>query len=186
MPTRILRYAAAPAVALAVLVLAGADDANQPAKAGEISFKVPGSWKSEPPKSTVMRKAQFKVNAAEGDADPAELVVFQFRNGAGTVEANVARWEQMFVDADGKPAKAKSAKARGSNVDATRVEVSGRYVAAVMPGSPERHDKPDYKLLGAIVETDANAYFFRLIGPEKTVKAAAPGFDAMIASMAKE
>jgi hypothetical protein len=185
MSARSLRYAAAPAVALAVLVLAGADDATKPARAGEVSYKVPASWKSETPKSS-MRKGQFKIGPAEGDTDPAELLVFQFPNGAGTVEANVDRWEKMFVDADGKPARAKSAKAKGMNVDATRVEVSGRYVAAVMPGSPEKYDKPGYRLLGAIVQTDDNAYFFRLVGPEKTVKAAAPGFDAMIASMSKE
>ncbi len=185
MSTRILRYAAAPAVALAVLALAGADDATKASKAGEIAFKVPASWKSETPKGT-MRKAQFKVAPAEGDTDPAELLVFQFGNGAGTVEANIDRWEKMFVGGDGSPVKARSAKAKGTNVDATRVEVAGRYVAAVTPGSPEKYDKPDYHLLGAIVQTDSAAYFFRLIGPEKTVKAASPGFDAMIASMTKE
>jgi hypothetical protein len=185
MSTRILRYAAAPAVALAVLVLAGADDATKPAKAGEVSFKVPASWKSETPKSS-MRKGQFKIAAAEGDTDPAELLVFQFPNGAGTVEANVDRWEKMFADDEGKQPKSKSAKVKGTNLDATRVEVAGRYIASVVPGSPERYNKPGYHLLGAIVETDANAYFFRLIGPEKTVKAATPAFDAMVASMTKE
>ena len=184
MSTRSHRYLAAPAVTLAVLLLAGADDATKPGKAGEISFKVPASWKSETPKSS-MRKGQFKIAPAEGDADPAELLVFQFPNGAGTVEANVERWEKMFVDGDGNPVKASVAKAKGSNLDAARVEVAGRYVAAVMPGSPEKYNKPHYRLLGAIVETDSNAYFFRMVGPEKTVKAAAPGFDAMIASMAK-
>ncbi len=146
---------------------------------------MPASWKSETPKSA-MRKAQFKLAPAEGDTDQAELLVFQFPNRAGTVEANVDRWEKMFVDADGKQPRAKSEKKKGANVDATRVEVAGRYVASVSPGAAEKFDKPDFRLLGAIVETDTAAYFFRLIGPEKTIKAATPGFDAMIASMTKE
>jgi hypothetical protein len=185
MTTRSLRYLAAPATVAALLVLAGADDAAKPIKAGELAIKIPGSWKVEKP-TNAMRKAQLKVEPAPGDTDQAELLVFQFPNRAGTVEANVDRWEKMFVDADGKQPKSKSEKKKGANVDATRVEVAGRYVASVSPGAAEKFDKPDFRLLGAIVETDDFAYFFRMIGPEKTVKAAQPGFDAMIASITKE
>jgi hypothetical protein len=184
MTSRLARLAA-PAVAAATVLFVAADDASKTMKAGELSFAVPASWKAETPKSA-MRKAQVKVAPAEGDADPAEMIVFQFPGGAGTVEANVDRWEKMFVDAEGKPVKATTAKARGRNVDVTRVEVAGRYIAAVMPGSNERNNKPDYRLLGAIVETPGAAYFFRMVGPDRTMKAARSGFDAMIASMAKE
>lgn len=185
MTTRSLRYLAAPAAVAALILLAGADDAAKPIKAGELAFKVPGAWKVERP-TNAMRKAQLKVDPADGDSDPAELLVFQFPNRAGTVEANVDRWEKMFVDADGKQPKAKSEKKKGANVEATRVEVAGRYVASVSPGAAEKFDKPHYRLLGAIVETDDAAYFFRMIGPEKTVQAAQAGFDALIASIAKE
>ncbi len=185
MTTRILKLAAAPAVALAVLLLAGADDATKPIKAGELSFDVPASWKAEQPRST-MRKAQLKVAPAEGDSEPAELVLFVFPNGAGTVEANIARWEQQFVGEGGKPAKAEVKKTKGKNVDATRVEVSGRYVAAVTPGAAEKNDKPEYRLLGAIVQTPDAGYFFKMVGPDKTMKAARAGFDAMVSSIAKD
>ena len=40
-----------------------------------------------------------------------------------------------------------------------------------------KHDKPNYRLLGAIVLTDDTGYFFKLTGPEKTVAAASKGFD---------
>ena len=124
MTTRSLRYAASPAVALAVLMLAGADDATKPIKAGELSFDVPASWKAERP-SSQMRKAQLKVAPVGGDSEPAE-VLFVFPNGAaGTVKANIARWEQQFVGDGGKPAKAEVKETKGKNVDATRVEVSG-------------------------------------------------------------
>ncbi len=68
----------------------------------------------------------------------------------------------------------------------TRVEIAGRYVAAMMPGQPGKNDKPNYRLLGAIVPTADSSYFFKLTGPDKTVREAAKGFDAMIESMTLE
>jgi hypothetical protein len=185
MTDKSMRYALPPAVALAVLLLTGADDATKPIKAGELSFDVPASWKTETPRPP-MRKAQLKVAPAEGDSEPAELVLFVFPNGAGTVEANIARWEQQFVGEGGNPAKAEVKKTKGKNVDATRVEVSGHYVAAVTPGAAEKNDKPGYRLLGAIVQTPDAGYFFKMVGPDKTMKAARAGFDAMVTSIAKD
>jgi hypothetical protein len=171
-------------VAALLGVAAAADEKEtQAIKAEALSFKVPAGWKKETPKSS-MRKAQLKVSPVKGDEEPAEMIVFVFANGAGTVESNVDRWEKMFVDADKKTPKAKVETKKGVNVEATRVEVSGRYVAAAMPGSAEKNDKPNYRLLGAIVETkDAGSYYLRMIGPEKTVAEASKDFDAMIESM---
>ena len=47
-----------------------------------------------------------------------------------------------------------------------------------MPGQSARNDKPNYRLLGAIVLTPDASYFFKLTGPEKTVAAASKGFDS--------
>ena len=66
----------------------------------------------------------------------------------------------------------------------TFAETAGRYVAAVTPGSPEKNDKPDWRLLGAIVQTADTGYYFKMVGPEKTMKAAKPAFEAMIKSIA--
>jgi hypothetical protein len=184
MMIRTARLGAATVAAALMLALAGADDAVKSMKADELSFDVPSKWKVETVKSK-MRKAQLKVDPAEGDAEPAELVLFVFPNGAGTVEANIKRWEGQFVDADGKAPKAKVEEKKGKNVDVTRVEVGGRFVAAVTPGAAEKNDKPGFRLLGAIVQTPSRGYFFRMVGPDKTVKSAAPGFDAMIGSVSK-
>jgi hypothetical protein len=160
----------------------GADTPTQKISARGISFLAPAAWKSTPP-ATAMRLAQLTVEPAQGDRDPAELQVFAFPGGAGSVDANVKRWQSQFVDKDGKPPKVTSEKRKGKNVDVTFVEVAGRYVAAVQPGSDQKLDKPDYHLLGAIVETKAVAYFLKMVGPEKTVNAAKPTFDDLIASL---
>jgi hypothetical protein len=184
MTTRRARLGVATAAAALMLALAGADDATKTMKADELTYEVPASWKLEKPK-TSMRKAQFKVEPAAGDEEPAEFYLTVFGGGAGGVKANITRWEGQFADADGKPAKAKVEEKKGKNVDVTRVEVAGRYVAAVSPGAAEKYNKPGFRLLGAIVQTPSKGYFFRLTGPEKTVESARAGFDALIASMTK-
>ena len=161
---------------------ATAADAPQTIKAGALSFKAPAAWKSEQP-SNAMRVAQVKVAPVAGDSEPAELAVTSFPGGAGGLEANVKRWEGQFQDADRNTPKAKVENKKGINVDVTRVEVAGRYVAAMMPGQPGRNDKPNYRLLGAIVTTPAATYYFKLTGPDKTVLAASKGFDELIESM---
>ena len=44
-------------------------------------------------------------------------------------------------------------------------------------------NKPDFHLLGAIVQTPSTGYFLKMIGPEKTMAAAEADFDRLIASI---
>jgi hypothetical protein len=175
------RGVALGAIAVAVAAL-GADPPTQTIDAGGLTFQAPSSWKSSRP-SSLMRRAQLAVPAAPGDGEPAELVVFAFPGGAGSVQQNVARWQQQFEDPSGNPPKITTETRRGQNVDVTVVECAGRYIAAVQPGSPERFDKPDYRMLAAIVQTPEVAYFLKMVGPDKTVKAAKPAFDDLCKSI---
>jgi hypothetical protein len=133
-----------------------------------------------------MRLAQLSIPAVDPDKDAAELVVFAFPGGAGSVQDNIKRWQSQFVDESGNPAKITREKRKGKNVDVIYAEVGGRYVAAVRPGSDEHHDKPGYRLLGGIVETPGNAFFLKLVGPDKTVKAAKDAFDDLLSSITVE
>jgi hypothetical protein len=173
-------------VSLVTLVVAslGAAEDMKKHDAGELSFESPASWKTETPKSA-MRKAQFKVGPVEGDKEAAELVVFVFPKGAGTVQANIDRWAAQFKDGEGSTPKPEVKTVKGKNVEVTRVEVAGRYVAPVFPGSSQTVDKPHFRLYGAIVQTDDAGYFFKMTGPEKTMKSGQAGFDALISSIEK-
>jgi hypothetical protein len=51
-----------------------------------------------------------------------------------------------------------------------------------MPGAPAPSAKGAARLLGAIVQAPSGMWFFKLTGPDATVKAAAADFDAMIGS----
>lgn len=154
---------------------------------GGIHVKVPEGWTSSPPTSN-MRAAQFSLPPAEGDAEPAELVVYYFGpGGAGGVQANLDRWYGQFQQPDGKPSKevAKVHNSEVAGMPVTSVDVSGRYVAAMTPGAPGAHDKPGFRMLAAIVEAPDGAYYFKLVGPEKTVAAHAEAFAAMVADIHK-
>lgn len=164
---------------LAALVC-GADEPRT-IDAGGLTFRVPAEWKSAPPTSS-MRRAQLKVAPKEGDEYPAELVVFAFPGGAGTVDANIERWRSMFKDENGEHPKVETRTVKGKNVDVARAETSGHYTPARFGGRPEP-ERPNARLLGAIVQGKKTGYFLRMIGPDKTMKALSPAFDAMIASM---
>jgi hypothetical protein len=173
-------------LSLAVVVLSGLGAAQEAKKqtltARGLTMEAPATWKKGTPQSS-MRALELKFGPAEGDKDAAELVLFAFPGGAGTVQMNVDRWQQQFLDAAGKPAEIKTEKIKGKDVEVTLVEAAGRYVAAIQPGRPERYDKPDYRLLGAIVTTPETGYFIKSVGPEKTMTEAREAFIEMAKSI---
>lgn len=145
---------------------------------GAISFKVPEKWKAQPPKSS-MRRAQVM---AEGSAGPGELIVFFFGpQGAGGAQANIERWVGQFTTDSGAPVTdAKQTSRKAGGFDTVMVEVAGRYGGGMGgPGTAQANQR----LLGAIVNTDGGPYYFKLLGPDKTVLENAAAFDALLGSV---
>jgi hypothetical protein len=173
-------YAVFGALAFAFLA-AAAEDSKQKIDAGGVSFLAPASWKSTPPASQ-MRRAELKVEPIEGDDYPAELVVYVFPGGAGSVEANLERWQKLFKDKEGKPPKIESKSVKGKNVDVTRAETSGHYFPAQFGGRREP-DREGARLLGAIVMTDQAGYYLRMVGPDKTMIKLRPAFDELLTTI---
>jgi hypothetical protein len=171
---------------MAALALAmGADEPKKTVEAGGLSFKAPESWKTIPTTSS-MRKAQLKVEPVAGDDFPAMLVVYAFPGGAGTVDANIKRWQSQFVGPDGSPPKIESKAVKGKNVEVTRVETSGRYKPSPIPGVAPEPERESARLLGAIVVTDRVGYFLKMVGPDKTMAQLRPAFDELISSLEVE
>jgi hypothetical protein len=173
-------------VAVALLAFAtGADDPKKTIDAGGMSFKAPESWKSIPTTSS-MRKAQLQVEPLQGDEFPALLVVYAFPGGAGTVDANVKRWQSQFSGPDGNPPKIESKKVKGKNVDVTLVETSGHYKPSAIPGVAPEPERDNARLFGAIVVTDRVGYFLKMVGPDKTMRSVKQEFDEIISSIEVE
>jgi hypothetical protein len=163
-------------------LIGGADEPKKTIEAGGLSFQAPDSWKSIPTRSQ-MRKAQLQVEAVQGDDFPALLVVYAFPGGAGTVEANVKRWQEQFRDADGNPPKIESKTVKGKNVDVTRVETSGHYKPTAFPGVAPEPERENARLMGAIVVTEKVGYFLKMVGPDKTMNSIRPAFDELVSTL---
>jgi hypothetical protein len=145
------------------------------------------AWQSVTPSSS-MRKAQFTLPRVAGDPEDAELAVFYFGAGqGGSVEANLQRWYGQFTQPDSS-ASAEKAKTLHEVVDGmnlTIVDVSGTYVGSMMPGMQEEQNKPNFRMLAAVLETPQGPYFFKLVGPEKTVAYWANSFSEFVKSAKK-
>jgi len=174
-------FRALAGVAVAVLAV-GADEPRKTIEARGLTFKAPEAWKTIPTRSS-MRVAQLQVEPIKGDDFPALLVVYAFPGGAGTVDANVKRWQSQFKDAAGNPPRIESKTVKGKNVEVTKVEAAGHYAPAPIPGMAPEPERDNARLFGAIVVTDRVGYFLKMVGPDKTMDSIRPAFDELISTL---
>jgi len=138
----------------------------------------PPRWARRPP-ANGMRAAEYRVPGTDGAGD-AECTVITFGSQGGSLEANVTRWVQQFGPIAGPPTRTVHLV---QGVPVTRVELAGTYHPMAMPGAGDAVAQPSSRLIGAIVQLPSGEWFFKMTGPDTTVKAAAPEFDAMIDSV---
>ena len=171
------------ALSTLLVAIAGADEPvkTRTVNVESLSFQAPTSWKTMTPKGT-MRRAQLALAPAAGDTTASDLSIYVFPEGAGTVEANVARWQAQFKDADGKNPAVESKTLKGKNVEVTRVACAGTFTDPFGSAGPQK----GYRLLGAIVQIPEGGYYLKLLGPEKTITASEKDFDAMIATLSRK
>jgi len=178
-----MRFLRSAAVLAAVAALIGADEPKtQTIEARGLTFEAPKDWKKVETTSR-MRAAQLKVDPVDGDDFPAELVVYVFPGGAGSVDDNVERWRKQFKDENGAAPKVETQKVQAKSLEASRVEIAGHYHPTSFPGLPPEKDRANARLLGAIVTTDKFGYFLKMVGPDKTMKEISPKFDELIKSL---
>lgn len=147
-----------------------------------LTFTAPPAWKSRPAASS-MRVAEFAVPRAPGDAEDGEVIIYFFGRMGGSVDANVQRWIGQFERPRDAPADGNRTSFTVGSLKVTAVDVSGTYVAEVRPGAAERHNKPNFRMRAAVVETPKGPHFVKFTGPANTVKAATADFDAFIKSL---
>lgn len=156
---------------------------------GNLSATVPGEWTSQPPNKE-FRLLQFALPNANGVKEPTVMIVFHFgKGGGGTVDDNVKRWQGMMRQPDGKPSSERATvrKSEREGVRLTTLDLPGTYLEKPFPFSDEVTQRPDYRLLAAVIETTREdgdgPYFVRLVGPAKTIDAAAPGWKSFTDSI---
>jgi len=133
----------------------------------------PANWKSEEV-TTKFRTHHFRIPHVADDKNDAELTIFFFGTGSGgSADANVKRWKGMFIPPEGKKIDdvAKLENFKVGNVDVTYLDVQGTYKFKERPFDPAAKEelRPDHRMLGVVFESPKGPYFFRLVGPAKTV-----------------
>ncbi len=147
-----------------------------------LTWEAPAGWIEETP-SSAMRRAQYRIPGPGGDG---ECVVFYFGPGqGGDAEANARRWADEFLQPGGGSSREvlETERLEVAGVDVLLAEVTGTYGGGMtMTGAPQP-ERTGYMLLGAIAAgLDAN-WFFKLTGPEATVRPQKEAFRAMIRSL---
>ena len=153
-------------------------------QAAGLRFSLPADWVRVPAPSD-MRAAQFRVPKAGSDAEDAEAVLFFFGEGkGGSTEDNLERWYGQMTQPDGKSSKdAGTVTIKTVNgMKVTALDLPGTYKGMPAPGAPATA-KSGYRLLAAVIEGKGGPWFFRVVGPDATVKATKPAFDALLASV---
>ncbi|WP_394823948.1 hypothetical protein [Pendulispora albinea] len=144
----------------------------------EITWEAPASW-TKSANTNAMRKATYRIPKAAGDTDDTDLSVTV---AGGSSTANVDRWIGQF-----SPGAAVDKKERTvSGIKVTVVEIKGTYGGGMSgpgmaaPSGPKEH----FTMLAAIASADGqDSTFFKMVGPDKTVKAARSDFDKLVDSL---
>ncbi len=145
-------------------------------EAPALGWDVPAGWEVVPSKSA-MRIATYRVASTKRGASGLELTVTR---AGGTTAANLERWVGQ-LDGAGHDVRTER---RVDGLLVSTLEVDGTYEGGMtMGGTDVAH--PGWSLLGAVVETTAPFYFFKLVGPIDSVRAAKPAFDALLTSLRK-
>ena len=112
------------------------------------------------------------------------MSVFYFGPGAGgTVKENISDWIGTIFNAEGHPAAAEVKHRQTNGVNISQVVVFGTYSQIVsIPGIPPV-SKPNYGLIGAVLENPQGNVFWRFTGPEPLITANLPLFNKMIDSV---
>jgi len=144
-----------------------------------INWTVPSNWKAEAQRP--MRLATYTIPPSAGDPDPSECGVYYFGQGqGGSVQANMDRWIGQFQTKE--PVKRDQRTVHGLKI--TTVDVSGAYSGMGGPmAKGTAPPKPNYRLLGAIVEGPQGSVFFKFTGPARTIAQNQAAFEKLLASL---
>ena len=161
-------------LSLAVMqVIVYADDVSETpteVKLRALTLKIPKHWRQDSARKP-LRLATFQIPPTKGDKEQAELAVYNFPGGGGSVEANIGRWVGQF-ESKGRKQKITIGKAGDSRYYV--VEVSGTYNKPVGPPI-RRQTKPveGSRMLAVILQLEQGVYFLKMTGEDETVKAQA-------------
>ena len=145
-----------------------------------LTYTPPTDWLQQEPSSS-MRHDQYELPGPKG-SDLATLAIF--KGIGGSVDSNIDRWKKQFIvspnTAESNWAKQESKVI--NQIPVHIVSVQGTYLKSRMPMMMDgpKIELKDYALLAVIAETNTGLWFFKVTGPQKTVKFWEKDFDTFI------
>jgi len=179
-----MRHLFVLAAAVGITTAAFAEDKPAVVELAGMKSAAPAEWKEEKP-SNEMRLTQFKLPKAEGDKDDAELVVFYFKMGSGSIEQNLKRQEAKFELPEGKKKEdaIKVEKSKVGGLEATYQDITGTFLSKFPPFAPNAKivKKEEHRQIYVLFEDkDGGQYYITVLGGAKTVEKHKKSFDAFL------
>jgi len=145
-----------------------------------LKLTAPDGWVPKPP-AIHMIQNEFAVPAAADDENDGRVTVMTV---GGSVEANIGRWIGQFAQPDGSNTEEKAwvEKLDVAGCEVHLVDISGTYSDSRGMMAPAVQ-RPDYRMLAAIIVTAEGNYFVKFYGPARTVEREAGAFRAMVESL---
>lgn len=153
--------------------------------AGTLAWSVPAGWIEEEP-ATPMRNYQYRLPGGNGDG---ECIVFYFGPGeGGDPMSNARRWAGQFVQPDGSSSLEvmKVTTLDSTSVPVQMVEVTGTYDGGMTMTAQPAEARPGHMLLGGIAQGPDGPWFFKVTGPEATIREQRAAFVGMMESIRVE
>lgn len=140
--------------------------ASPPSDEVTLELNPPAEWTKKPPR--VMTSEVYVVPRAEGDPEDADLAV-SYLTAQVQLQMNVDRWCSQFgFNPEQCRERTKQTTLEGTKYPTVLVEMSGTYSPGAMMG-PASTPKENFTMLAAEVRTPDRAWYFKLVGPQKTV-----------------
>ena len=143
-----------------------------------LKSKAPATWKRG--QAMMNKVAQFKITKAEGDPEDADLAIYHFGKGqGGDLEPNIKRWKEQFKS---PPEKSKQDSFKVGEVEVTCLDMQGTYLHKAAPRDPDSKivEKPNFRAINVYFKSPNGPFFFKLVGPAKTVEAHKAEFDGWL------
>ena len=145
-------------------------------KLDKLTSTAPADWMTEKPVNR-LRSHQFRIPGVK-DAKDGELYIFP--DLTNTVEANFARYKEMFVAPEGKTLDdlAKVEKFTVGNAKVAVLDMEGTWLYKERPFDPKSKQeiRPNSRVISVIFTCDDGNYLIRLSGPSATVNHHYKGF----------
>ena len=144
----------------------------------QLEFQVPGNWKKVKPRSRII-DYEFSIPAVQGKTQPGRMTI---TGAGGSVAANLQRWRDQFTPPADTTAKeaAQTRQLSIAGLDVHLIDLKGTFHDRRGPFAPAT-DRPEYRMLGAVIETPgAGLFFVKFYGPQTTVDQNAKAFRKML------